>query len=110
MSLIKEVAAAMMSDGPFSLWVVLLVANLVDAVNWSDGVCHGRLIIDSLTSLFRVDYVGRGELSVRQQMLGQMSFSRTPLCRLTLHDEQADQDRRGIQRRSPDHQSGHVES
>ena len=27
---------------------------------------------DSVTSLFRVDYVGRGELSVRQQVLGGM--------------------------------------
>ena len=30
------------------------------------------VIIDSVTSLFRVDYIGRGELSVRQQNLGQM--------------------------------------
>ena len=28
--------------------------------------------IDSLTSLFRTDYSGRGELSERQQRLGQM--------------------------------------
>ena len=30
------------------------------------------VIIDSVTSLFRVDYIGRGELSVRQQNLGQV--------------------------------------
>lgn len=30
------------------------------------------IIVDSMTSLLRVDYVGRGELSSRQQLLGQM--------------------------------------
>lgn len=30
------------------------------------------LIVDSITSLFRVDFSGRGELSERQQKLGQM--------------------------------------
>ena len=33
---------------------------------------YAMVIIDSVTSLFRVDYVGRGELSVRQQVLGGM--------------------------------------
>jgi meiotic recombination protein DMC1 len=46
---IQKLAAFMMEDGPFSM-----------------------IIIDSITSLFRVDYVGRGELSVRQQVLGGM--------------------------------------
>jgi meiotic recombination protein DMC1 len=30
------------------------------------------IIIDSIISLFRVDYQGRGQLSERQQMLNQM--------------------------------------
>mmetsp|Transcript_6756 Transcript_6756/g.23747 ORF Transcript_6756/g.23747 Transcript_6756/m.23747 type:complete len:196 (-) Transcript_6756:33-620(-) len=49
MNMIRDLAAIMMEEGPFAI-----------------------LIIDSMTSLFRVDYVGRGELSARQQSLGQM--------------------------------------
>ena len=48
-STIQKLAAFMMDDGPYAM-----------------------VIIDSVTSLFRVDYVGRGELSVRQQVLGGM--------------------------------------
>lgn len=33
---------------------------------------YSLLIIDSLMALFRVDYVGRGELSERQNVLGKM--------------------------------------
>ena len=47
--LIVQVAALMHEQGPYTL-----------------------LIVDSITSLFRVDYQGRGELSVRQQVLGLM--------------------------------------
>lgn len=32
---------------------------------------HALIIVDSATALFRTDYVGRGELSERQQQLGQ---------------------------------------
>ena len=48
-TLIQNIAAAFMEDGPFSM-----------------------LIIDSMTALLRVDYTGRGELAPRQQKLGQM--------------------------------------
>jgi len=37
------------------------------------------LIIDSIMALFRVDYSGRGELSERQQKLGQMLSKLTKL-------------------------------
>ena len=43
-----------------------------------DGLCQNfatneyrLLIIDSIMALFRTDFVGRGELSERQQLLGQ---------------------------------------
>ena len=52
MQMVHKLAAIMMEQGPFSM-----------------------VIIDSLTSLFRIDYVGRGELSSRQQMLGGMLAS-----------------------------------
>jgi meiotic recombination protein DMC1 len=36
---------------------------------------HSLIIIDSVTALFRVDFIGRGELAARQQMLGQFLSS-----------------------------------
>ena len=47
--MITKIAAFIMDEGPFAM-----------------------IIVDSITSLFRIDYVGRGELSVRQQVLGGM--------------------------------------
>jgi meiotic recombination protein DMC1 len=49
MSCFREIGSIFKDEGPFAL-----------------------IIVDSMTALLRVDYVGRGELSSRQQLLGQM--------------------------------------
>ena len=40
---------------------------LKDAAGLLVDDCYKTLIVDSATSLFRVDYTGRGELAARQQ-------------------------------------------
>lgn len=41
---------------------------------------YSLMIVDSIMALFRVDYSGRGELSARQQALGQIMSKLTKLA------------------------------
>lgn len=47
------------------------VPEQVEAAIITEQTSFSLLIIDSLMALWRTDYIGRGELATRQQMLGQ---------------------------------------
>ena len=68
MNMIRDLAAIMMEEGPFAILIIDSMTVKISLRNPRYDVG----LIPSPQSLFRVDYVGRGELSARQQSLGQM--------------------------------------
>jgi len=67
----KDILENVVHARPFNTDMLLRLLQDLKAMLVDQGP-YSLIIIDSITSLFRTEFQGRGELSMRQQVLGSL--------------------------------------